>query len=146
MAKRLISNLLYPIRKYTSISLGFSLVILIICIFAFLIGISDDRGFSLKNYLTNTYIVGDFQSYRRSLDQVINDFFKIIFSKNVDNLGIIQGPTMPILISLSRSISNNYIPFFLFSLYISLWFIAISLDIAIAIMPVCSFSKFFPEK
>ena len=135
MGKRLISNLLYPIRKYTSISLSFSIVILIICIFAFFVGISDDRGFSLKNYLTNTYIVGDFQSYRRPLNQVFNDFLKIIFSENVDNLGIIQGPIMPILISLSKLISNNYIPFFLFSLYISLWFIAISLDISRASMP-----------
>ena len=135
MGRRLISNFLYPIRKYSSISFSFSIVILTVCIFAFFIGISDDRGFSLKGYLTNTYIVGDFQSYGRPLNEVLDDFFKIIFAKNVDNLGIIQGPIMPILISLSKLISNNYIPFFLFSLYISLWFIAISLDISRASLP-----------
>lgn len=135
MGKRLISNFLYPIRKYSSVSFSFSIVILTVCIFAFFIGISDDRGFSLKNYLTNTYIVGDFQSYGRPLNEVFDDFLNIIFSKNIDNLGIIQGPIMPILISLSKLISNNYIPFFIFSLYITLWFITISLDITRETLP-----------
>ena len=117
MVKRIISNFLYPIRKYSSVCFGFSLIILTVCFFAFFIGISDDRGFSLKNYLTGTYIVGDFKSYDRSLTEVMDDFFQIIFSKNVDNLGIIQGPIMPVLISLSKLISNNYIPFHFFTLH-----------------------------
>ena len=38
MGKRLINNFLYPIRKYSSVSFSFSIVILTICIFAFFIG------------------------------------------------------------------------------------------------------------
>tara|TARA_Y100000589_G_C27197333_1_gene647537 strand:- start:3688 stop:4899 length:1212 start_codon:yes stop_codon:yes gene_type:complete len=98
-------------------------------------GLHDDRGYDLKNYLTTTYIVGDFNSYERSLTQVFDDFLKLLNSSDLNNVGSIQGPFMPLIISISKFISNNLIPFFIFSLYLSLWCITFSLDIARNILP-----------
>ena len=130
-----LSNLSYPLRKYRSSCIAFTLLVIFISLIAFFVGFSDDRGFSLKDYLVNTYIVGDFQSYERSFGEIINDIKSLLNADDLKSTGSIQGPIMPILIILSRFISNNFIPFFLISLYFSYWFIALTLDIARYINP-----------
>ena len=41
----------YPIKKYYSTCIAFTLVALTISLAAFFMGFSDDRGHNLKNYL-----------------------------------------------------------------------------------------------
>ena len=51
---------------------------------------------------------------------------------------------MPIFILISRFISNNFIPYFIFSIYLSHWVIAFSLDISSIILP--EFKSNFDKK
>ena len=113
----------------------FLIIVTLISLIAFYGNFGDDKGFILKNYLVNTHIVGDFDSYERSLTQVINDIYKVINSDDLKDVGMVQGPIMPILILTSKFISNNLIPFFILSLYVSLWVICLTLDIAKEIIP-----------
>ena len=125
----------YPLKKYRSTCLSFTLIILIITLLAFFLGFGDDRGFNLKNYLTSTYIVGDFDSYQRSINEIINDFLKLFSGSNLQPSEAIQGPVMPILLNASKILTNNFIPFYILSIYISYWFITFAIDISRDISP-----------
>ena len=126
---------LYPVRKYRSTCLSFTLIIVIITLLAFFLGFGDDRGFNLKNYLTNTYIVGDFDSYQRSINETFNDFLKLFSGSKLQPNEAIQGPIMPILLTASKILTNNFIPFYILSIYISYWFITFAIDISRDISP-----------
>ena len=139
-----LKRLIYPVKKYPSTCIAFTLIVALITLYAFYYGISDDRGFNLKKYLVNSYIVGDFDSYERSINKVLSDFYNSFVSDDPKNLGLIQGPLMPILILISRFISDNFVPYFIFSIYLSYWFIAMSLDIANIVLP--SFDSQFSNK
>ena len=125
----------YPIKKYYSTCIAFTLVAFFISSAAFFIGFSDDRGFNLKNYLINSYIVGDFSSYNISFSEIFS--YIINFFKNNDpkSLDYALGPIVPLLIWISKSISNNFIPYYIFSIYVSYWFIALSIDLSKSFLP-----------
>ena len=88
----------YPFRKYPYTCVVFLIIVTLISLIAFYGSFGDDRGFILKNYLVNTYKVGDFDSYARSLTEVIHDIYKVINSDDLKNFGMVHGPIMPILI------------------------------------------------
>ncbi len=128
-------SFIYPVKKYPSTCIMFTLGVILISSAAFFIGLSDDRGFNLKNYLIDSYIVGDFDSYEKSLAEIFKyliDFFK---SNDPQRIEFALGPIIPIFIWLSKSISNNFIPYYIFSIYISYWLIALSLDLARSFSP-----------
>jgi len=102
--KHNIEKLFYPIKKYPSTCIAFTFLVILISLFSFFIGISDERGFDLKNYLTNSYIVGDFDSYERSITQIIKGFSDFFGTNDPNKVGIMPGPIMPILIFISRFI------------------------------------------
>ena len=125
----------YPIKKYYSTCIAFTLVALTISLAAFFMGFSDDRGHNLKNYLNVSYIVGDFSSYDLSFSEILSNiinFFKSE-SKNIGYDAI--GPIVPLFVWISKSISNNYIPYYIFSIYLSYWFIALSIDLSRSFLP-----------
>ena len=125
----------YPIRKYYSTCIAFTLVAFFISSVAFFIGFSDDRGLNLKNYLSDPYIVGDFSSYDKSFSEIFAYIINFVKSNDFKSTDMAFGPIVPLFIWISKSISNNFIPYYIFSIYLSYWFIALSIDLSKSFLP-----------